>query len=99
MERPGAQEGQVGVPAVGPSGAELNIGLGGEEARKLVYVTNVRKCCPSGEETEKEREASIVHCRQAYLTREIEALQAAKAVLLVGADALEWGTGLRAYSW
>jgi len=99
MEQPGGEEGKFGTPAVGPSGGELDKGLGGSGVRAITYVTNVRKCCPEGEETEAERAASIAHCTAAYLTKEVGRMTNVKAVLLVGADALQWGTGLHAYSW
>lgn len=97
LDRPEEADVQTGIPASGPAGKDLDIGLKG--TRGLAYVTAVRKCRPVGDETPEERTASIAHCTKAYLSREMIALTDAKAQLLVGADALEWGIGLRSYTW
>jgi len=98
-EAPGGEEVKVGEPFVGPSGKLVDRGLGGTEARKLVRLENVRRCLPPADETSEVKAASIAHCTAAYLNRELERQEGTKAVLLIGADALEWGTALRAYTW
>jgi len=93
-EQPGANEVQEGAPFVGKSGKELNVGLG-SLGRDGAFVTNVRKCLGRGEETAALREASIAHCVAAYLQPEFDALVACRAVLAVGADALQVVVGPR----
>jgi uracil-DNA glycosylase family 4 len=102
-EAPGKAEiaGKEGVyePFVGPSGALVERGLGGPEARKLVRFENVRRCLPPEDESEEVRKASIAHCTAAYLNQSLLPMTETRATLLIGADALEWGTALRAYTW
>lgn len=98
-EAPGNEEVSVGEPFVGPSGKLVDRGLGGEETRKLVRLENVRRCLPPKDESAEVKAASIAHCTAAYLNTELVEQEGTKAVLLIGADALEWGTALRAYTW
>jgi uracil-DNA glycosylase family 4 len=93
-EAPGKDEIEAGIPFVGKSGEKLDLGLGG--TRSITRVENVRRCLPPEDESDEMRDASIAHCTKAYLNQEPSG---ARAVLLVGADALEWGVGTRAYSW
>ena len=45
--------------------------------RDGIFITNVRKCAPSREETEEEKAASISHCVRNYLEPELAAVAAA----------------------
>lgn len=96
-EAPGGEEIKVDRPFVGPSGEMLNNGLGG--GRPLVRVENIRRCLPPEGESEATRRASIAHCTRVHLVPELEKLPEVRSVLLVGADALQWGIGLHAYTW
>lgn len=91
-ERPGANEILQGEPFVGKSGKELDYGLGG--TRGGVYITNVRKCLGAEKEDKDIKAASISHCVNAFLRRELETIRSCRVVLAVGADALRITTGL-----
>lgn len=81
-EAPGRNEDEQGVPFVGRAGAVLNRALRDsfassepEKIREDVFVTNVVKCRPPGNRDPEESE--IDACVSAYLTHEIEAVNAA----------------------
>lgn len=64
-------------PFVGKSGRKIDVGLGG--SRDGIFITNVRKCAPSGEESKEEKAASISHCVRTYLQAEMDAVASAHA--------------------
>lgn len=77
-EAPGRNEDETGIPFVGRAGQVLDRALKHafhvKDPREQVFVTNIVKCRPPGNRDPEESE--IDACVSAYLTREIEAVNA-----------------------
>jgi DNA polymerase len=89
-EAPGKNEVEKGAPFVGRSGEALNEALQG--ARDSTLVTNVRRCLPP--EPDKQRVATIRHCRSAYLGEMLGRLPEVRTIVCVGGDALRQIVGI-----
>lgn len=94
-EAPGENEAAAGRPFVGGAGRVLNALLAGAKIwRNECYITNVLKCRPPYNNIAPYLPHAALHCKRAYLDRELAA-RADTPVLLLGETALRFVLELR----